>query len=289
MAPKIDQDVINLYDRYTHEPLPRRDFMEKLTKLVGGSAAALALMPYLENNYAQAAMIDPKDQRIATGYEEYAFGGKKVRAYVAAPPSGSRFPAVLVIHENRGLNPHIEDVARRLATNGFLAIAPDALSLNGGTPADQDEAREMIKKLDMAQTLDLYSSGMQFAKKHPHSSGKIGCVGFCWGGGMANQLSAHCEVTDAAVAYYGRQLSSEETKNIHAPLLLHYAGLDQRINAGIGEYVIDLTSAGKEFSMHLYPGVNHAFNNDTNAARYNKAAAQLSWSRTLAFLRHHLG
>lgn len=288
MAPKIEQEVIDLYDRYTHQPLPRREFMEKLTKIVGGSAAAVALMPYLENNYAQAAIVDPKDVSIATGYESYALGDKSIRAYVAAPKATGKAATVLVVHENRGLNPHIEDVTRRLAKAGFLAVAPDALSLSGGTPEDQDEARAMIKKLDMAQALDLYRAGARFADQHAKSSGKTGCVGFCWGGAMANQLSAHCETIDAAVAYYGRQLSKEEAGQVKAPLLLHYAGLDQRINTGITDYVTALLAAGKEFSLHLYPEVNHAFNNDTNAARYNQAAADLAWNRTLEFLKHHL-
>jgi carboxymethylenebutenolidase len=198
-------------------------------------------------------------------------------------------PAVIVIHENRGLNAHIRDVARRLAVEGFLALAPDMLSGAGGTPADEDRAREMIGALDAGATLAGLAAAVPFLLAHAESNGKVGAVGFCWGGGMANQLAAAGTPLVAAVAYYGRQLPAADVPKVSAALLLHYAGLDQRINAGIAEYETALKANGKPYELHLYEGANHAFNNDTNAARYDKAAAELAWGRTMAFLRKHLG
>ena len=284
----MDQKIISLYDEYTHAPLPRRVFLERLATLAGGAAAAMALLPLLENSYAHAATIAEGDGRIATSRIAYPGAGGEVKGYLAMPKSGGKHGAVVVIHENRGLNPHIEDIARRLAVDGFVAMAPDALSPMGGTPADEDTARGMIGKLDAGQTVANYVAAVSWLKGHANSNGKVGCVGFCWGGAMANQTAVRSKDLAAAVAYYGLQPKADQVASISAPLLLHYAGLDERINAGIDAYVAALKSAGKRHELHMYEGANHAFNNDTNGARYSEAAAKLSWSRTVAFLKKEL-
>ncbi len=194
----------------------------------------------------------------------------------------------MVIHENRGLNPHIEDVARRLAVEGFMAIAPDALSPLGGTPFDPDEARTLIRKLDGASTLKNYLAAVRFLKTHQQSTGKIGCMGFCWGGGMANQLAVNSPDLTAAVPFYGRQPAAKDVPKIKVPLLLHYAALDQRINKGIPAFETALKKAGVDYKKYMYEGAKHAFHNDTNAARYHKEAAQLAWQRTISFLKEKL-
>jgi carboxymethylenebutenolidase len=199
-----------------------------------------------------------------------------------------KLPAVIVIHENRGLNPHIRDVARRIALEGFVALAPDFLSPLGGTPSDEDKAREMIGKLDPAKTVANGVATVAFLKGHESSNGKVGAVGFCWGGGLVNQLAVNASDLSAAVAYYGMQPKEEDVSKIHAALLLHYAGQDERINAGIDAYKAALEAAGKPFTIYVYDGVQHAFNNDTSAARYNKEAADLAWGRTVAFFKEKL-
>jgi carboxymethylenebutenolidase len=288
MIEKIDQEIIELYDEYTHKPLPRRTFLEKLGKMVGGSAVALSVLPFLENNYAKAAIIEPSDNRIDTTYSTFKMLSKEIKYYRCVPKKDGTYPTIVLIHENRGLNPHIEDVARRLAVEGFLVIAPDALSLSGGTPKDTDMARTMIKALDSVDVLDLYRFAVSHAKEDKDSNKKVGCIGFCWGGGVANKLAAHCSKLDASVAYYGKQLDTKETQKIKIPLLLHYAGLDTRINAGITDFVIDLVESKVDFSLNHYKGVNHAFNNDTNEARYDKTAATQAWDRTVLFLKNKL-
>ena len=284
----MDQKIIDLYDEYTHAPLPRRVFLERLAVTAGGAAAVSAILPLLENNYARAAKVSETDPRIATGTMTFTGATGPVNGYLAMPASGSTHPAVVVIHENRGLNPHIEDVTRRLATDGFLAMAVDALSPMGGTPDDQDQARDMIGKLDPGTTVGNYLAAVSTLKGHEKSNGKVGCVGFCWGGGMANQLAVRSRDLSAAVAYYGRQPQTELVPQISAPVLLHYAGLDTRINAGMDAYAEALKANGKRFEMHVYEGVNHAFNNDTNPARYDEAAAKVAWDRTVDFLKREL-
>ncbi|MDX2221571.1 MAG: dienelactone hydrolase family protein, partial [Rhodospirillaceae bacterium] len=228
--PRIDQAVIDLYDAYTHTPLPRRVFLDRLTALVGGSAAATALLPLLENNYARAAMVAETDVRISVERVAYPSPGGPMRAYLAAPAGTAKVPAVMVIHENRGLNAHIEDVTRRAAVAGFLAVAPDGLSPLGGTPADPDAARELIGKLDRPATIANLVAGVAFAAKHPRSTGKVGVVGFCWGGGMSNQMAVHAQSVGLAAAapFYGSQASAEDAAKIKVPLQLHYAGIDER-------------------------------------------------------------
>lgn len=284
----MDQKLIDLYDDYTHGGVNRRDFLDRLAHMAGGSAAALALLPFLENNYALAQTIAADDARLTTGRVEYDAGGSKITGYLARPKGGQKHPAVIVIHENRGLNPHIEDVARRLAVEGFLALAPDLLSPLGGTPSDPDKAVELIGKLDAAETIARLAATVPFLAKHAESTGKVGVVGFCWGGGMANRLAGAGTSLSASVPYYGMQLPAADVPKISAPLLLHYASLDQRINAGIADYEAALKANNKMYEMYMYEGANHAFNNDTNPARYNKDAATLAWSRTVNFLKKYL-
>jgi carboxymethylenebutenolidase len=284
----MDQRIIALFDAFTHSAMDRRDFMERLSRLVGGAAAAAALIPLLEGSEAQAAITKPDDKRLEAGKVTYPGRSGPMKAYLARPETGGKRPGVVVIHENRGLNAHIEDVARRLALAGFMALAPDALSPKGGTPPDSDEARRLIYTLDRAETTGDFLAAITYLKTHPGSNGKVGCVGFCWGGAMSNQLAVHSRDLGAAVVFYGRSPTAGDVPKIKAPLLLHYAGLDTRINAGVPAYENALKAAGARYQMHIYDGANHAFNNDTRPARYDKKAADLAWARTLAFFRKYL-
>jgi carboxymethylenebutenolidase len=283
------QEYIDLYDAYTHEHLDRRRFMRRMAELAGGTAAAAAIIEAIEANYAQAAMIAPNDERLVIERVAYPGAGGDVQAYLVRPAEGAgTLPAIMVIHENRGLNPHIEDVARRAALAGFVAVAPDFLSPLGGTPDDPDAARDMIGKLDAAQTTENALATVAYLEGHPQSTGKVGVVGFCWGGALTNQTAVHAPSLGAAVAFYGRQPTAEEAAQIKAPIMLHYAGLDERINAGIEDYETALKAAGVDYTLYVYDGVNHAFHNDTSAERYDKAAADLAWSRTIDFFREKL-
>lgn len=284
----MNQKIIDLYDSYTHGFMARRAFLNKLAVLAGGSAAAAALLPLLENDYARAGVVPEDDARIHAETIEYGGESGKVSSYLARPRTEAKLPGVVVIHENRGLNPHIRDVARRVAVEGFLALAPDALSPLGGTPEDADEAREMIGKLDRELNLKNFIAAVSHLKAHPGSTGKVGAVGFCWGGAMVNQLAVHSPGLVAGVSYYGSQPEAEDVPGIKASLLLHYAGLDERINSGIAAYGEALKKASVDHVIYVYEGVNHAFNNDTNAARYDRDAAELAWKRTVSFLREKL-
>lgn len=284
----MDQRIIELYDEYTHRPLPRRVFFDRLTRLAGGTAAAMALLPVLERGYAEAAVIAPDDTRIDAGRLTFPGGGIDVKAYRARPRGTERLPSVVVIHENRGLTPHIEDVARRLAVDGFLALAPDALSPQGGAPADEDKGREMFGKIDRKQTLDIFVAAVGWLKSQPDSNGKVGAVGFCWGGGMVNQLAVNAPALDAGVVYYGISPNPADVARIKAPLMMHYASLDKRINDTVPGYEAALKATGKSYTIHMYEGAQHAFNNDSSPARYSRAAAGLAWGRTVAFLRRTL-
>lgn len=285
----LSQDVINLYDAFTHGQLSRRAFMERLAGLAGGAAAASALLGVLANDYARATLVAEDDPRLATASQTYKSLDGDVRAYLVWSKEGAKRPAVIVVHENRGLNPHIKDVARRIALEGFIAIAPDVLTKEGGTPEDEDKARDLIGKLDQKAAIVRLIGAVDFARSIPESTGMTGAVGFCWGGGMVNQMAAHAPDLNAGVAYYGRQLSADRVPDIKAPLMLHYAEKDDRINAGIADYETALKAAGKAYELHMYEGAQHAFNNDTNAARYDKAAADLAWGRTVGFLKINLG
>jgi carboxymethylenebutenolidase len=287
----MDQTLIDLHDDYSHGRTNRREFLYRLAKVAGGTAAALAMMPFFENDYALAQTVAETDPRLTTSKVEYDAGtGGKVAGYLAQPKDGKKHPAVIVIHENRGLNPHIQDVARRLAAEGFLALAPDALSPLGGTPADETKATELIGKLDAAETVARLAAAIPFLAKHAGSTGKVGVVGFCWGGGMVNRVAVAAGASLAAgVSYYGPQPPAADVPKIQAPLLLHYGSLDTRINAGIDAYEAALKENKKTYEKFMYEGANHAFNNDTNAARYHKESATLAWTRTVAFLKNYLG
>ena len=288
-APQITQAMIELYDDYTHLTLDRRRFFDHLTRVAGGTAAACALLPLLQNNYAQAAMVAPDDGRLASETVSFPGAHGELTGYLVRPTGTmDRLPAVLVIHENRGLNPHIEDVTRRIALAGFVALGVDFLSPAGGTPADEDQAREMIRALDRAQTVENAVAAVDYLADHPATTGKVGSVGFCWGGAMSNQVAVNAPAISATVAYYGRQPAAEEVARIKAPMLLHYAGLDDRINAGIPDFEAALKANGVSYEMFMYEGANHAFNNDTNAARYDQKAADLAWNRTITFFREKL-
>jgi carboxymethylenebutenolidase len=288
-SPKITQEIIDLYDEYTHLTLDRRRFFDHLTRVAGGTAAAYTLLPLLENNYAEAAMVAPDDARLQTEKITFPGASGEMMGYLARPADAAgKLPAVLVIHENRGLNPHIEDVTRRIALEGFVALGVDFLSPAGGTPADEDQAREMIGALDAGQTIQNAVAAVDFLANHPDTTGKVGSVGFCWGGAMSNQVAVNSPAVSATVAYYGRQPSAEQVATIKAPMMLHYAGLDERINAGIPEFEAALQSNGVNYEVFVYDGANHAFNNDTNAARYDEKAADIAWNRTVTFFKENL-
>lgn len=284
----ITQQIIDLYDEYTHAPLERRVFLARLAQLTGSAAVALALVPLLEANQAHAALTAPDDARLDTSRLTYPGATGDIKAYLARPKDTGKLPAVIVIHENRGLNPHIEDVTRRVALAGFVALAPDLLSPAGGTPPNEDTARDLIGKLDGPQTVQNLVAAVTFLTTHPQSTGKVGAMGFCWGGGMVGDLAVNAPGLNAGVVYYGRQPRAEEVAKIQAPLLLHYAGMDARINEGIPAFEEALKQAKKTYTLHMYDGAQHAFNNDTSEARYNKAAAEQAWERTMAFFKTHL-
>jgi carboxymethylenebutenolidase len=286
--PRITQEMINLYDEFTHVTNDRADFMRRLTELVGTSEAAQAIAAMISANMSAAGIVPESDSRIKSEFVTYA---DQMTGYLAWPASASgRLPAVLVVHENRGLVPHIRDVVRRVALEGFLAFGPDFLSPLGGTPEDEDKGRDMIGKLEAPKVTEQAVAAVRWLKAHEKSTGKVGAIGFCWGGGVVNRtaVAAGSDLT-AAVPYYGAQPPAADVPKIRAELLLHYAGNDERINAGIPAYKDALSAAGVKHEIHMYEGAQHAFNNDTTEARYNKAAADLAWSRTIATLKRTLG
>lgn len=282
----MDQRIINLFDEYTHAPLTRKEFMERLLKLTGGAALATAALAVLEPGYAQAATVPEKDDDLVI--EDVTWpgdAGATMKGYLVHPKTKKKLGAVVVIHENRGLTPHIKDVTRRVAQAGYLALGVDALSVFGGTPANEDEGRTLIGKLDKQQNLNNYLAALTYLRGRKDSNGKTGCVGFCWGGAMVNSLATHDPKLNAAVAYYGTQPPAAEVPNIKAALMLHYAGLDERVNAGKDAYEAALKAAGVKYEQYVYEGVNHAFNNDSSPARYNAEAAKLAWERTLKLFK----
>jgi carboxymethylenebutenolidase len=285
----MDQTIINLYDRFTHGGLSRREFLDRLAEFAGSAAAAAALLPILANDYAQAAIVAADDGRLAAERISYDSPKGKINGYLVRGKAMGKRPAVIVIHENRGLNPHIEDVARRLAVEGYLALAPDLLSVNGGTPSEEDKARELHQKTEREHMIGAALAAIPVLQKHAESTGKVGAVGFCFGGGVVNRMAAGSPELAAAVPYYGEQAPVEMVPAIKASLLLQYAENDERINKGIPAYEAALKANNKKYTIHVYPGTQHAFNNDTGGARYNKAAAELAWSRTLAFFAENLG
>lgn len=283
----MDQRIINLYDEYTHKPLTRQEFMRRLILLTGGLAAATSILPLLEVNYANAAIT--KDDELFTQRVTYkGVNDINMQTYVARPKKENKYAAVIVIHENRGLNAHIEDVTRRAAKAGYLAIAPNALSPLGGTPTNEDEARDMFTKLNQADTLQNFIKAFDYLATRKDYNGKAGCVGFCWGGGMANQLAVNVPLLKATVAFYGRQPDAADVTKIKSAVQLHYAGLDDRVNAGKDTYIDALKKNNVTYEVYTYDGVNHAFHNDTAPTRYNETAAKLAWQRTLDFFAKYL-
>ena len=284
----MDQKMIDLYDEYSHELLDRREFLRKLSILTGTTAAALALLPLLETHHARAAVVPKDDPRLQTERIQYPGATGGVRAYLARPKGDKKLPGVVVIPEIYGLTPHIEDVTRRVALEGFVGMAPDPLTILGGTPEDPNKARSLTLSLDSQSTVQNYVAAIKYLKTYSQSTGKIGVVGFCWGGEIANQLAVNSPDVLAVVPYYGMQPASKDVPKIKASLLLQYAGIDERINKGIPEYEQALKKASIDYRMYMYEGAKHAFNDDTRAERYNKEAAQLAWQRTISFLKEKL-
>jgi carboxymethylenebutenolidase len=289
-ASDFPPEVMQLFDGYVHGALSRRDFLERAGKYALGGLSAAVMLESLQPNFAWAQQVRTDDKRIKAGYAHYASpgGSGAMRGYLAQPADArGKLPAVLVIHENRGLNPYIEDVARRLALANFVAFAPDALTPLGGYPGDEDQARALFASQDAkVRGEDLYN-GALFLKSRPETTGRMGVVGFCFGGSVANALAVRVPDLAAAVPYYGSQPAAADVPKIKAPLLIHYAGLDERINKGWPAYEAALKAHNKRYAMHMYPGVNHGFHNDTTP-RYDEAAAKLSWQRTLDFFNQHL-
>jgi carboxymethylenebutenolidase len=284
----MDPRIIELRNDYARGRLDRREFLRSLAGIAGGTAAAAALLPLLEPALASAQVIAKDDPRLVAETIKYPIESGEMAAYFARTKDGGKRPAVIVIHENRGLNPHIEDVARRVALEGYLALAPDALSPLGGTPADPATATPLFQKLDRAANIRNFVAAVAYLKTHPLSTGKVGCMGFCWGGGVTNQVAVNAPDLAAGVPFYGAQPAVEDVPKIKAALLLHYAGTDDRINAGIPAYEEALKKAGLDYALHMYEGAGHAFFNDSNPSRYNKEAAELAWKRTLDFFGRKL-
>ena len=282
----MDQRIINLYDEYTHKPLSRNEFLRRLILLTGSTAAAMALLPMIEVNHANAAITPHEDlftQRIS-----YPGVNGDMQAYVARPKEERKYATVVVIHENRGLNAHIEDVTRRAASAGYLAIAPNALSTLGGTPANEDEARTKFQELKPEDNLQNFIKVFPYLQTRKDANGNFGCVGFCWGGAMANSLAVNVPSLIAAVAFYGRQADAADVPKIKSAIQLHYGGLDDRVNSGIPAYEEALKKNNIPYELYIYEGANHAFHNDTAPTRYNEAAAKLAWQRTMDFFAKHL-
>jgi carboxymethylenebutenolidase len=284
----MDQRIINLFDEYTHKPLTREVFMKKLAKITGSVTAAVAILPLLEVNYAQAQTIQGDDARLLTERITYAGQGSEMKAYVARPIKKKKYPVVMIIHENRGLNPHIEDVTRRMALEGFLAIAPDALSPQGGTPTDADKARDMFSKLDGPTNTVNFMKGFAYAATRKDTKKSYGAMGFCWGGALTNQLAVNMTDLNVAIPFYGRQPEVADVPKIKAIVQAHYGSMDERINAGIPAFEEALKKAGVKHEIFIYEGAQHAFHNDTAPTRYHEPSAKLAWSRAVALLTKEL-
>lgn len=282
----MDQRIIDLYDEYTHKPLSRQEFLRRLAILAGGTAAAMTILPMIEVNYASAA-ITPQDD-LFTERISYAGVSGEMQAYVARPKEEKKYAAVVVIHENRGLNAHIEDVTRRAAKAGYLAIAPNALAPLGGTPENEDEARTKFQQLKAEDNLQNFIKVFDYLATRKDCNGKYGCVGFCWGGAMANSLAVNVPSLKTAAPFYGRQPAAEDVPKIKAALQLHYGGLDTRINEGIPAFEEALKKNNIPYELYIYEGAQHAFHNDTAPTRYNEQAAKLAWQRTLDFFAKYL-
>jgi carboxymethylenebutenolidase len=289
-ARDFDQALLDLFDRYVHGLVDRRGFLDGAAKFAVGGVTAAMLLDALSPRFAEAQQVPKDDKRLHSESVEYAApaGSGKARGYLVRPTGKKKLPAVLVVHENRGLNPHIEDVARRIALEGFVAFAPDALAPLGGYPGDEDKARALFQKLDQAKTREDFLAAVAYLKQRSDVTGKVGVVGFCYGGGIANMLATRVPDLGAAVPFYGMQPPAEDVAKIKAPLLIHYAANDERINAGIPAFQAALDAAKVTYQLFKYPGTQHGFNNDTTP-RYDKEAAALAWKRTIEFFKKNLG
>ncbi len=288
-ASDFPPEVLKLFDGYVHGWLSRRDFLDKAGKYAVGGFSAAAMLESLRPNYAFAQQVAKNDSRIVAEYLTYPSpqGSGTMKGYFARPAGAGKWPGVVVIHENRGLNPYIEDVARRLATDGFVAFAPDALTPLGGYPGDEEKAAQMFGTLDAAKRTEDLMAAVGFLKSRPECTGKIGAVGFCFGGGIVNQMAVRFPDLAAAVPFYGGQAQAADVPKIKAPLMLQYAGNDERINAGWPAYEAALKANNVKYQAFIYPNTQHGFHNDTTP-RYDEAAAKLAWSRTIAFFRENL-
>lgn len=299
-ASDFDPQVLSLFDQYVHGLLDRRGFLERVARFAAGGMTASMLLDALNPRFAEAQQIAKDDSRLKASYTEFDSpkGSGKVRGYLAMPrpdrregqsvtARGGKLPGILVVHENRGLNPHVEDIARRIALEQYVAFAPDALTPLGGYPGDEDKARELFQKLDQDKTREDFLAALSWLEKRPECTGKVGAVGFCYGGGIVNMLATHAPELAAAVPFYGNQPKAEDVARIKAPLLVHYAEKDDRINAGAPAFKAALDANHVRYEMFTYPGTQHGFNNDTTP-RYDKAAATLAWQRTMDFFKQHL-
>ncbi|MEO9778690.1 MAG: YghX family hydrolase [Sedimentitalea sp.] len=289
-ASDFDSRILEIFDGYVHGQMSKRDFITRAGRYAAAGVTGAMILEQLAPNYALAQQVAPDDPSIVTERITYESpdGHGTISGLMARPADAEgKLPAVLVVHENRGLNPYIEDVVRRAAKAGYLALGPDGLSPLGGYPGTDDEGREMQRSMDGAKLMEDFFAAFEFLRDHPSSTGKVGCVGFCYGGSVCNALAVAYPDLAASVPFYGRQPAAEDVADISAPLLIHYAGLDERINAGADAYAEALTANGKEFTVHVYPDVNHGFHNDTTP-RYDAEAAALAWERTLAFFDTHL-
>lgn len=286
----IKQEVFDLYDDYAHNRMGRREFMQKLSVYAVGGLTVASLTSFLMPDYKGAIQVKPGDPRLQSEYINYSSpkGGGTIKALLSKPADAKqKLGGIVVVHENRGLNPHIEDVARRAALAGFISIAPDALTPLGGYPGNDDKGRELQSKRDKNEMLEDFIAAYDYLKNHEDCNGKVGVVGFCFGGGIANSMAVRIPDLSAAVPFYGGQPASEDVSKIKAPLLLHYAALDTRVNEGWPAYEAALKENGKEYTAYIYPDVNHGFHNDTTP-RYDKAAAELAWQRTIDFFKEKL-
>ncbi len=289
-AQDFDQELLILFDAYVHGAIDRRGFLAGAQKFAVAGMTAGMLLAALSPNFAQAQQVTPDDKRLTTERVSYPSpaGNGTVNGYLARPANdSSALPAILVAHENRGLNPHIEDITRRLALDGFMAFAPDALTPLGGYPGDEDKARELFAKLDQGKTREDFLAGARYLKSRPDCNGKLGAVGFCWGGGVAHVLATQLPELDAAVSFYGNHPPAADAAKVKAPLLIHFAGVDERINAAWPAYEAALKATGVRYTAHQYAGTQHGFNNDTTP-RFDAASAKLAWDRTLAFFEKTL-
>jgi len=289
-ASDFDPQILKLFDGYVHGKMTRRQFLDRAAGVAAAGTSAAAILASLSPDYALAQQVDPDDKSISVSYKRYASpkGAGVMKGYYARPAViQHKLPAVVVIHENRGLNPYIEDVARRLAVAGFIGFAPDALTPLGGYPGNDDDGRSMQRERDRDEMREDFAAAVEFLKSHPDSSGKVGSVGFCYGGGMSMYLAVRFPELAGAVAFYGRHPEAEDAAKIQAPLMIHHGALDERVNAGWPDFEAALKAADREYVQYMYEDANHGFHNDTTP-RYDKAAANLAWQRSIEFFEKHL-